>query len=166
MAYIHMMIFTLRSKPKFRIFQLRKSQIQLDALHPTHHFFFNLSVIGKMKSEQISVTLTYFVTFWRYHDIFPTYSKDYIHMFGFGRIWPRIACSMLPKFFRPAWKWSTACCAVDFCPDNHGVSHIFQQWDTVFFLSGKWENLSRLFWITRMGEVSQVSNNNSTWDTY
>lgn len=142
-------------------------QIQLDALHPTHQFF-------QFVSDWQNEIWTDFCHFdilcdlpWRYHDIFPPYSNmHHIHMFGFGRIWPRIACSMLPKFFRPAWKWSTACCAVGFCPDNHSVSHIFQQWDTVFFLSGKWENLSRLFWITRMGEVSQISNNNSTWDTY
>ena len=66
----------------------------------------------------------------------PTGSADsnmhHIHMFGFGRIWPRIACSMLPKFFRPAWKWSWLLCCW-FWFDNHGVSHIFQQWDTVFF---------------------------------
>lgn len=143
----------LRSTSRFWISSFINHQIQLDALHRTHQFF-------QFVSDWQNEIWTDFCHFdilcdlpWRYHDIFPTYSKDYIHMFGFGRIWPRIACSMLPKFFRPAWKWSWLLCCW-FLFDNHGVSYIFQQWDAVFFLTGKWENLSRLFWITRMGEVS------------
>ena len=153
MAYIHMMIFTLRSRPKFRIFQLRKSQIQLDASHPTRHFFQFVSD-WQMKSEQISVTLTYFVTYlgdiMTYSHHIPTTTSTCLVLVGFGLESPAACYPSSSGQLENGRDY----CAVDFCLTTTVFLTSFSNGIPFFFLSGKWENQSRLFWITRMGEVS------------